>query len=409
MKIGQFAKKHRVTHDAIRFYIDKGLLVPSKKEGQYYFNEIDSKEIEKIMELKKMNFSLSEIHRILTFQRLGGTSTEFSRNLYRMILEEKQKHVKQELKKWNQIDEHLKKQMEELNTHSQRQKQVLGFPITSTELLVCPVCKNVINLSAGVLEKNMIIQAELDCECGYQGKIKDGIYIDERAVRTKKVNGRPIPSKEEYLMNTNPEHISYLFKGMAKVIEYVLKYQNRPKYIMELSNCVGFFLLQYINYLPKDSVYILIDYDLGRLTQLKFNLERYYSHNKFIFFCCDYADLPMKSSIVDVIIDLFMSNIYEKEQNENLLHIVMPFLKENGLFTVSYPLTRRSTMDGHHLEMAGEEIEDSEMNRIHKRLAFSNLRTLETMEIGSVYLQGNKQIKNGNVREYQYIYAGEKI
>ena len=51
MKIGKFAKKHEVTLDTIRFYMEKGLLVPSKKDSQYYFSEIDSANLEKIKKL----------------------------------------------------------------------------------------------------------------------------------------------------------------------------------------------------------------------------------------------------------------------------------------------------------------------------------------------------------------------
>ena len=406
MKIGQFANKHGVTHDTVRFYIDKGLLVPNKKEGQYSFSDVDSKEIEKIIELKQMYFSLAEIHRILTFQRLGGANTEFSRKLFLMILEEKQKHVNHELTKLNVIHNYLTKQIEEITSVSHNHEQLLGFPITSIELLECPSCKKDLNLSAGVIEKNMIIHAEIECECGFKASIKDGIYIDEKAVRHKLVNGKPIPTKEEYLMNTSHSYISYLFKGMAKLIDFTIKYQKGSQYIMELNNCVGFFLLQYIDYLPKDSVYILIDYDIDRMTQLKKNLECYYSHKKFIFLCCDYINLPIKRSTVDIVVDLFMSDVYERENNENLINIITPFLKDNGIYAGSYPYCKMHTSAGETIEVKEKECVHKES--IRKRISASDIKILESIAIGPAYHESSKHQRGKHRREYQYVYVGKK-
>lgn len=408
MKIGQFAKKHGITHDTVRYYIDKELLVPNKKDGQYRFSEVDSKEIEKIIELKQMNFSLSDIHRILTFQRLGGASTEFSRKLFLLILEEKQKYIREELLKFHRINGYLNKQIEEIKSYGQQEEQVLGFPIASTELLVCPSCKKGVNLSAGVIEKNMIINAKVECDCGYQAIIKDGIYIDERDVRTKLVDGKPMPTKEEYLMHTSHNHISYLFKGMAKLIDFIMKYQKEPKYIMELSNCVGFFLLQYINYLPEDSVYILIDFDLDRITHLKENLERYYSHKKFIFFCCNYSNLPLKKFSVDVVVDLFMSNVYESEYNENLMDFTVLYLKQKGVFAGAYPFSKTKEIESETLEAQKKGYAKKEII-LEKIMTSSGVKLLESIEITSAFHDNLQHKKGKQVEEYQYVYVGKKI
>lgn len=408
MKIGQFAKKHGVTQDTIRHYIDKELLVPSKIDGQYRFNDIDSKEIEKIIELKQMHFSLADIHRILTFQRLGGASTEFSRKLFLLILEEKQKHISEELLKFHRINDYLTKQIEEIKSYGQKEQQVLGFPIASTELIVCPSCKKRVNLSTGVIEKNMIINAEVECDCGYKAKIKDGIYIDERDVRTKLVDGKPIPSKEEYFMHTSHNHISYLFKGMAKLIDFIIKYKKEPKYIMELSNCVGFFLLQYINYIPEDSVYILIDFDIDRITNLKKNLERYYSHKNFIFFCCDYSNLPIKKFSVDVVVDLFMSNVFESEYIKNLMDITASYLKQKGIFASAYPYSKKKAIEGETSEEKEKRCPNRELI-IENMITSLNMTILESIEIELVHKENSQHKQGKNVDEYQYVYVGKKL
>ena len=57
MKIGEFAKKHKVTVDTVRHYISEGLLTPLRDNTQYNFSEIDSRVMDTILLLKSMNFN----------------------------------------------------------------------------------------------------------------------------------------------------------------------------------------------------------------------------------------------------------------------------------------------------------------------------------------------------------------
>ncbi|NLB22485.1 MAG: MerR family DNA-binding transcriptional regulator, partial [Clostridium sp.] len=41
MRIGQFAEKYKVTQDTVRYYIERGLLVASKRGEQFFFTESD--------------------------------------------------------------------------------------------------------------------------------------------------------------------------------------------------------------------------------------------------------------------------------------------------------------------------------------------------------------------------------
>lgn len=48
MKIGEFAKKHDVTIDTVRHYINEGLLTPLRDNTQYSFSEIDDRDARNI-------------------------------------------------------------------------------------------------------------------------------------------------------------------------------------------------------------------------------------------------------------------------------------------------------------------------------------------------------------------------
>ncbi len=56
MRIGAFSKKHQVTQDAVRFYLEKGLLVAHKRGEQYYFTTSDGEDLETIKMLKGCSF-----------------------------------------------------------------------------------------------------------------------------------------------------------------------------------------------------------------------------------------------------------------------------------------------------------------------------------------------------------------
>lgn len=89
MRTGEFAALHNITYDTIRHYLEMGLLVAEKEGGHYRFGPQDSKDLERINELKSLDFTLSEIQTILCFQRLAGEKTDEFLNHYLGFLENK--------------------------------------------------------------------------------------------------------------------------------------------------------------------------------------------------------------------------------------------------------------------------------------------------------------------------------
>ncbi|WP_326907295.1 MerR family transcriptional regulator [Sedimentibacter sp. MB31-C6] len=406
MRIGEFAKKHGVTQDAIRHYLDMGLLVAEKSGGQYRFNEADSKDLDSIIDLKKLDFTLNEIQKILSIQRLSGTNTDVYRNQYLTFLEEKKKEIENEISRYDKVSLYLKDKIHKIKNEELNDRQNLGFPLTSLHILECPICHLTIDLSDGIIEKNMIIEANIQCECGYKGIVRNGIYIDETCVRTKMLNGNKMPSKEEYLDSSSHRYINFLYKGIASLIEYIKKYGQEPKYIIELDNCVGFFLLQYIETLPKDTVYILIDYDLNRITQLKKNLELYYNHNNFIFLCCDYHRLPIKKQSIDVAVDFWMTKTYAMGTGKLLVDKVFPLMKYNGLYTAAYPYFERDTKD--NIKVSEEMKDYLNKNIILDKFKKSGISIMDTIDIGPVIEDNPFNIDTKGASIYQGILVGKK-
>lgn len=397
MKIGEFARLHNITQDAVRHYLDMGLIVAEKHGGHYKFSDADSSDLKQIMELKNLNFSLVEIQKILTVQRISGSNSATFRKQYLSFLEEKKKETSRELLRIRKFNSLLNKKIISIKSEEYAGISKLGFPLSALNMLVCPECGKTIQLSDGTIEMNFIMDANLTCSCGHKSIIKNGIFINEKTVRTKLMNGKKMPSKEEYLSNSSHTYNNFLYKGMAAMIEHIKNCVGKNSYIMELDNCVGFFLMQYIKYLPADATYILIDYDLDRMRQLKSDLENHYDHKKFLFLCCNHKSIPLRKKSVDIIIDYQMTRTYEETEGEILQDIVIPLLKDDGIITGSYIYIEHNIKKNKiYDKKRSEEILSNYMNM------------LATTDIGPVVEHNPYNVFNGT-SVCQNIYKASKL
>lgn len=249
------------------------------------------------------------------------------------------------------------------------------------------------------------MDGHMQCTCGYGAMIKNGVYIEESAVRTKLLNGEPMPSKETYLAHSSYTYVNFLYKGMSMLIEYMKKYAGEASYVMELDNCVGFFLMQYIQYLPPGTTYILIDYDLERMNSLKNNLEMYYQHRHFIFLCCDMDRIPLKQGSMDLMVDNMMTKAYGAETGSFLLDQVLPLLKPGGLLVGSYPYygTKDKAREGttQRIYLTKEEILE--------KIDHTPLYKLDMVQVGPVLEREPGQTNGKGRAYYQGIYLGKKV
>lgn len=405
MKIGKFAEKHNITQDTVRHYLDIELLVTEKSGGHYKFSDSDSRDIKKIIELKNLGFSLSDIQKIFAMQRISGENTNSFRKFYLSFLENKTKEVDNIVLNLNNLNSNLKEKIYEIKCNESEDVQKLGFSLSSLHLLECPQCHKQLTLSNGTIEKNNIIEANFQCDCGFIAEIKDGIYIDKRCMRTKLLNGQRMPSKEEYLAATTHSYSNFLYKGIASLIEHINNFgEEQPKYIIELENCVGFFLMQYIKYLPMDTTHILIDYDYERLVNLKKDLENYYNHKNFIFLCCDYENIPLKNSSVDMVIDYMMTSNYEQSHGIKLFDVILPKIKANGIICGAY-LFIENIKSGNKIDTKGLYNKD----KIVKLLNDYKIKMLDYSIIGPLTegISFNRDVSGQN--NYQGTYIGKTL
>ncbi|MFA7533898.1 MAG: MerR family transcriptional regulator, partial [Tissierellaceae bacterium] len=156
MRIGEFASKHNTTIDTIRYYLELGLLISDKVGGQYRFDHNDSWDLEKIFELKLLDFSLSEIQELLCYHRLAGDRTIEYRKYYISLLMSQKEHFNNELSRFKAMKSLIDDKIMEFKSELEDITRI-GLPLSFLDILVCPKCKRSVEINNGSLEKNMII------------------------------------------------------------------------------------------------------------------------------------------------------------------------------------------------------------------------------------------------------------
>lgn len=405
MKIGEFSKRHNITHDTVRHYIDIGLLIPRKDGHHYKFDDAHNEDILKIIELKKLDFSLIEIQKILNFNRLAGKNSKEYKNYYLNTLEEKKKYIIKSQKRYEEIEFILDKKIEDIVINEEKNKKILGIRIDSLEILYCPRCNESLNISDGNIENNMIINGRVLCHCGYRAYIKDGIYIGNNCGKNLS-NKKEIPSKLDFMEYSSTEFINFYYDGMSELRKGMEKHTEKPKYILELENCSGTFLMQNIEDLGKETTYILINNDKTRLEKIKDNLELNNLHDRFIFICEDFDCLPIKNKSIDLMIDHWMTKDYATEKGVFLLDTISKLLKVEGVLVGLYPYVTDLNTDSYIRELE----EQGYFNNEFISNKFRNLGFIENSitKIGPIVEENpyNKYIKDKNL--YLNIYSCTK-
>lgn len=131
MKIHEFARENRISVRTVRYYIQLGLLIPGKRDGQLYFDQTSSLELKEILELKEDGFLLQEIGEWLTWERDKGMETQEKRQRKQGLLRQVHRRICQEEQRIAQACHELKQQYDELEQGREHRKR--GIPLGNVD------------------------------------------------------------------------------------------------------------------------------------------------------------------------------------------------------------------------------------------------------------------------------------
>lgn len=420
MKIGEFAQKYNLTIDAIRHYMDLELILPDKKGGHYFFDKKEESDIRKILELKKLRFSLAEIQRILVYTRVSQLRSYedkmYIKNLFDSKLEEL-KETNQEIKIAIDV---LKNKINEMSHEDNIDKcaQIIkkiemGMPISFLQYLACPICNKFLELKAGSIINNMVMQGNFKCSCGYTGKIKNGVYIALDEEDKTKLSNTNFDSKSnaftlaEYVEGTDSSFVNHIYKSIDKIISYMEIDSIDNKLILELGTGSGLFIRQFISYIKSGNTYIVTDHNINNINEIKLYLEKHAPNNKFVFICTDISKLPIKSQQIDYVINYATSITYNLNDNRMLDSVALPKIKKGGKLISCCPYVKSNYKLLSIIPKASRRY--YEENGLKKAIHELNLKSIKITEMNSIEEVESKyeDIFRGK-RLYSLVYCGQK-
>jgi DNA-binding transcriptional MerR regulator/ubiquinone/menaquinone biosynthesis C-methylase UbiE len=336
MRIGKFGKINELSIDTIRHYMDLGLIVPEKQGGHYFFDERCQNDLEIILELKGMGFSLSEIKIIFHYKNFGEITDYEKDAYYQSLFSDKYGKLEQEIKNLVAMKDKLKLKLDHLSTKPVGSNSIIGIDFRVLDMLKCLKCGGQLTLQDGLITRNQIMEGRLSCNCGVEYPIETGILRVGKPY--KSIKGMvPLENNiTEYIHETDSIYLENINKGLHWSKRKLGQVDLHNKVILELGSGVGFFLRNIYQELPEDCLYIAVDYNLERHQFLKSLLERTGFGRKFLFICADFLNIPLRNNSVDMVIDHTGTSNYSFEHDTFLLREVDSLVKRDGYLLGSY-------------------------------------------------------------------------
>ena len=163
MKIGQVSKKYGLSKDNLYYYINYGLLVPPRLGSQYIFDEDTLADLEWILELKELDFTLAEIHRILSLKRISNLENPKDRADLQEMYAAKRAECAGKITHYEDNVRQLDDMILQLSTAENAAHRHTGLPLRMLDLLCCPSCGGTLSISHVNIEMKYIYESRLTC------------------------------------------------------------------------------------------------------------------------------------------------------------------------------------------------------------------------------------------------------
>lgn len=405
MKIGKFAESNNLTIDTVRHYMDLGLIIPEMQGGQYYFDTRCKLDLEDILNLKGMGFTLNEIKSIFMFRRLGNLTPYQQGQYYKTFFQKKYEAIKKEMEDLKEIRENLKVKIQELEDYNEEKKTKIGIDFRNLNIFKCYKCRGSLMLSQGNIERNQVINGRLKCSCGEEYNIEDGILMVNDAMNNHDINF-DLSYVEEYINLTDIEYLDKTYKNLELIHKRVNFADFKDKIILELGSGVGFFIRHIYNELPDDSVYLAVDNDIKRHKFLKEMLELINCNKNIIFICSDFTEIPIDEKSIDILVDFSGSSNYAFSNEEFLLDKVDSYIEESALLIGSYIIFKNFSLNS--------KIDE----KYRKNFMLKNIKEgIKNLKYQPIYEKSSDPIDKGGEYEdyfvkgeevYSYLYYGKR-
>lgn len=331
MRIGMFAKSNNLSIDTVRYYIDLKLIHPIRKGKYYYFEKEQQEQLNRLLFLKKLHFTLEEIKKIISFEKLSKIETTIKSNIYEDMLLEKRNIIEKQI---NELSEALEELDNEIMNISKKQNANIkeqGIAFKSFELICCPKCGEEIEFVEGVLRGNGIIEGKGICNCGYSLLIKEGIILlshnSDNIIDPYIENHNQL---DEFINETPKSFVESMMYFYEEIVRLLSKKLLSDKALLFMKSGLGPLELSLLERTTDIKLMILVDDDFNKLRIAKKSIEKNFPNNNVLYICSELNELPLKKRTIDIVIDFVASFIHGFRIDDNLYEYIIPILKEKS-------------------------------------------------------------------------------
>ena len=316
VSIGQVSKRTNITSHTIWYYINIGLIVPIKRNERYNFREQDVEELLLIKKLRTFDFSLEQIHDILSIYRSPFLLSDRDLNEFIGLLKDKEDDISNEIERLKKTIKGINKIIDQAKQKTDVLLNSAGVDIMFLSLLSCPDCGSPLNLCDAFIQNNKINKGHLKCKCGYEAIIENGILsCDKSFVGQYRM-------KYSLLSQYDADSISIAQKAARVINTEINNLQLENKIILETNIDRFFYHLTYINELNPEALYIITDHSLEVINYYKKLFDKQNVQRNILFIASKEVKLPIKKASIDIWIDYYDSGIFAEKRKE-LLHLVL--------------------------------------------------------------------------------------
>ena len=400
MKIGEVSRRYGVSIDTLNYYIQFGLLVPPRKGGQRSFDERTCSDLERILDLKALRFSLQEIYRIITMDRISRFASEEDQAELASIYLRKRDECLREAQSCSEAARILSDRAASLRVPSSPARKT-GVPLRMLDLLRCPDCGEPFSVQNPVMDSVQMESADLSCSCGYQARIRDGIVIT--AESGPRPYDRPDVNRETY-RDLPPDLITLFQSAYNWMTDRLISAGTANRVVLESHINAWCFLHNHLEYLDPKGLYILTDRFPETLLAYKKLIDAQNPSLSFLYIADSSAHLPLQKKSIDLSIDFFAVNEYSFYSDSFLWADLFPLLHPDARLIgtyFSFPDGKRSMK-----QLLSEYPSCSPSN-------FSRSCFLSSMRAAGFQLQESEEIgfttDSGNNIGFSFHQTGEKM
>ena len=331
MKIGEFAQQYGLKQSAVRYYIDKALLSPERRNGQYIFGQACMEQMEKLLYYKGLGFSLDETGNIVCYEDASNLKDKGVIHRLLDMMEEKQAEIRAHMAEEERVLQGLEREIqkyESLLREPEEPEEYPGMPLEVLGLLSCPKCGHTPQLQDAVISETGIQSARIQCDCGYQAHIRNGMLIGEGSMQESPFKTfENIDSVSAITDDFSASYLNLMDRSHLRMYQSFSLYKEEMRYVM-VGPFTYNFILKYIKQMPKDIIYIVTDISMDKIRKL----QKYFSELEYriIYIAGEPSMLPLKPGSIDCYIDDFSTSNYIFAYNQDLMDRIGSLIRQGG-------------------------------------------------------------------------------